>query len=374
MHDGRGAPLPDAIGRVVLDLAGSPIRGLPGPPAEEWSDSGWIELVAACVHHRLLGQLTEAVQQRQWSLGAAQHTHLEQRMMTWLVNALQVERVALRSAEVLQRAGVDFRVVKGVALAHLIYDDPSVRLFSDLDLLVPAQQLDQAVQMLRESLGAVEPVAEVRPGFAREFGKEVMLRVGRVEVDLHRTFVAGPFSGGIDIDELLSERAEVEVGGARLAVLGPNGRILHACYNTALGDHPVRLGSVHDLLRMTSRPDWSPDLVLATATRWLGRAVLQRAASLAVAVGGSDSPGPLHGFAAIAVPRRERWYLHSYLTSARGYTRELAGLAAIPGVRARLRYLRALVRPSDEYLRSRGWTERGHVRRAVQRIGGRNRG
>ncbi len=55
----------------------------------------------------------------------------------WLTHALRVERVLLDVTLTLDRAGIDSRVLKGVALSHTAYSDPSERVFGDVDLLVP---------------------------------------------------------------------------------------------------------------------------------------------------------------------------------------------------------------------------------------------
>ena len=49
----------------------------------------------------------------------------------------------------LNAAGIEFRVLKGCATAHLDYPDPSLRLTSDVDLLVRQGQLGAATEVLR---------------------------------------------------------------------------------------------------------------------------------------------------------------------------------------------------------------------------------
>ena len=44
----------------------------------------------------------------------------------------------LRALEVLAAAGIPSRVLKGVALAHTAYPQPELRVFGDVDLLVPS--------------------------------------------------------------------------------------------------------------------------------------------------------------------------------------------------------------------------------------------
>ena len=55
----------------------------------------------------------------------------------------------------LRRSGLDHRALKGAAVAHLDYPDPALRSFIDVDLLVRAEEWDDAIQVLREAGGSV---------------------------------------------------------------------------------------------------------------------------------------------------------------------------------------------------------------------------
>jgi hypothetical protein len=312
--------------------------------------------------------VAELVAERSFPVTDAQRQSLTEMHSGWLHHALTVERLLLRVGECFDRGGIDFRVLKGVALSRLIYPDPSWRVFGDLDLLIPSHQFDDAVRLACTELGGVQPVPELRPGFDREFGKEALIRIGRFELDIHRTFVTGPFGLAVELDRLFEAETPFEVGGKRFAALDPTALFLHVCYNLALGDHPVRLCSLRDLLLAHERLGVDLDTVVRTAHAWRATAVVQRAAQLSVDMVGLDPDHGLVELARLAVPRREAWLLRSYLTTARSYSRPLASLAVIPGVRARLRYARALLSPSAEYLNSRGWTERRHLRRARDRL------
>ena len=109
--------------------------------------------------------------------------------------------------------GIDFVVLKGPALAHTRYRDPSLRLFADLDLLVRSGQVDR-----RLAPPSAEPARRPPPscpscghGFDDRFGKEVMLRTPATadapdgfEIDLHRTLIAGALGLTIPLDELFA--------------------------------------------------------------------------------------------------------------------------------------------------------------------------
>ena len=337
-------------------------------PDEPVPDPDFEELLGIVGHHRLVGALAELAHAGSFPVTERQLQSLTSHHTDWVRLAIEVERVLLRVDECFSDGGIDFRVLKGAALSHLVYDDPSWRIFTDLDLLVRSDQFDEAVRLARSELGGRQVVPELRPGFDREFGKEALIQVGRVELDIHRTFVSGPFGLTIGLDELFGSETPFEVGGRVLPALGALPLFMHACYNLALGDYPVRLCAMRDLLAIRARSNLDTDAITALAHSWRCTGVVQRAAQLTVDTVGLDSSHSLSGLAQLTTPSREQWLLRSYFSPARSYTRPLASLAVIRGTGARYRYAKALLAPSGEYLRSRGWTERSHLRRACDRL------
>jgi hypothetical protein len=371
-ESGWPVPAPTAARAVAVAVLGHRAGGL--GITEPLGDGDLRELVEVCEHHRLLGALVEALEVGELPLTDDQLAHVRDRQLSWSIHALDLERLLMEVGACFEGAGIGLRVLKGVALAHTVYGDPSWRTFADLDVLVHPSQLDRAVEVAQAELGGQRAVAEIRPGFDREFGKEAMLEVGGLELDLHRTVVSGPFGLTIDLDDLAAGAGELHLGGRRFATLGPRGRYLHACYNLALGDYPVRLAAVRDLLLVDGLGGVCVGEVVATARDWHATAVVQRAGQLVRELLGGPAPPTLEALAGLTVPARERVALRSYLSPTRSYRRQVASLLAIRGVRPRLRYARGLLAPSAEYLASRGWTTRTHLRRATRRLRGRTGG
>ncbi|MFT6289453.1 MAG: hypothetical protein ACJAR2_000038 [Ilumatobacter sp.] len=354
---------------VVLKAAvGHGLEGGAPWPSEPLEDRVFTRVLQVALHDRLLGVLAEAVTNGALELRTEQLARLTGHHTRWQAHALGLERSLLLVAERFGAEGIDFRVLKGVALAHVVYPDPSWRVSADLDLLIPSDRFDDAVAIGVDGLGGEQELPELRPGFDREFGKESMVRVGPYELDLHRTFVTGPFGLTIELDELFGDQTPFSVGGQELLALGPLHQLLHACYNAALGDYPVRLCAVRDLLLCRDRLEVDLDEFMATAHRWHGAAIVRRAAELVIDIAGPDASGSFLELSALSVPRREAWLLRSYLTPARSYSRPLASVAVIRGGTARLRYARAVLAPSATYLASRGWTKRSHLSRAIRRL------
>ena len=101
---------------------------------------------------------------------------------------------------------LDFRVLKGSAVAHIDFPDPGLRSFGDVDMLVRAGDFGRAVGVL-ETMGGRRRVPELRPGFDRRFGKGAVIKLpSDLEIDLHRTFVAGALGMTIDLDSLFKRK------------------------------------------------------------------------------------------------------------------------------------------------------------------------
>lgn len=367
--DVLGSANPEVLARAIAAASSDHASRAEGSPLD---DAAFAELVRLVEDHRLLGGLMEGVERGAIAITDSQRELLRVRHRVWATNGLRVERLLEVVTECFERAGIESRVLKGPALAHSVYGDPAWRVFGDLDLLIAPRDLDAAVRLVVDELGGDRTIAELRPGFDREFGKEVMARVDGLELDLHRTLVSGPFGLTIDLENLASNPGEVVVGGRRYATLSPVARYLHACYNLALGDQPPRLGGLRDLLLVDRLGDVTPDAVIETARRWQGTAVVNRAATLVRDLASERQDSTiLEELSRLTPPPRERAALHTYLSSTASYRRQVASLLVIPGVRARGRYLWPLLSPSRDYLVSRGWTETSHVRRAARRILGR---
>ena len=159
----------------------------------------------------------------------------------------------------LDRAGIPSRVLKGVAfVAHGLRRSERTRLRRRR----PARAgiaLTRSSEVLADRLDGERPQPELRPGFDDRFGKEVMLRVGSLELDLHRTFVEGAYGLTVHLDDLFAPPYRFPLGVTELEALPMPQRLLHAGYAAAFGDWPPRLVSLRDVAQLVLRE--KPNLV-----------------------------------------------------------------------------------------------------------------
>jgi hypothetical protein len=272
-----------------------------------------------------------------------------------------LERALLDAASRLEDAGIDYRVLKGPAVAHLDYPDPSARAFGDVDLLVAAADYDRALAVF-EVAGARRRYTEVRPGFDRRWGKGACLvAADGIELDVHRTFVAGPFGLTIDLDELFAHGGAVVIGSRTLPTLDRTGRFLHACFHASLGDRTARLVALRDVAQLVLTTDLDRDEALTLAHHWRAETVVARAVRLTwrrLRL----APHPWLAWADAQRPDRfQARALRAYTAPSRSYaTQAVAGVAAVPTVSEKLAYVRALLLADSDHLAHR---DRSYPRR-----------
>lgn len=331
-------------------------RGLRGSglrlPAEPLASPQWRELVQSVRFHRLSGLLAAAVmagdlpavpEQRDEAL--IDHTNAMQL-------CLELEADLLEVGQVLARGGVGFRVLKGPAFAHLDYVDPALRSFADIDLLVRPEHFDPAVAALTEA-GFTRKFREMRQGFDRRFGKGACLTGpnGR-EVDLHRTFVMGPFGLSLDLLDIWSTVERFEIAGETFEALGADERFLHACYHAAIGNARTRLGPLRDLAGMLQRSDRPVDVdrVLTLCAKWGSDAVVARAVRLAWETFALPDDPMARWAAEFSPSRRDQRALRTYLDLDMGFAaRSYEAVRAIHGLRAKGAFAFALAFPDRGY-------------------------
>lgn len=276
--------------------------------------------------HRLIGVLMAAM--RAGDIQVDRPDRVAAAHERAMAQCLLLEDTMLAAVEVLAEAGVDSRLLKGAAIAHLL-PDPGLRTFGDTDLLVASDQLAAAAAALERSGGrrAQPPVSDT---WERRFAKSITLHWrGRTEIDLHRTLAPGPYGHLVDLDELAASAAIVTVGGVEVLTLEPELHLVHGALHAALGDVEPRLGNLRDIAALLERGDLDVDRVMRTVVRWGAEA------PFAVGVKAAGAIGARHAVVdwaeAYRPPARDRRLLASYAERDGRFRRQtLASLTVVP--------------------------------------------
>ncbi|WP_158303030.1 nucleotidyltransferase family protein [Prauserella endophytica] len=340
---------------TLLAVAG---HGLPGAarifPAEPLGDKAWTALLAAAREHRVLGPLRQAVGEGRLPTRDRQAADARALHRAGLLRVLSLEQALLSLVRLLGEAGIDSRVLKGSAVARLDYREPALRSFIDLDVLVRAADFERAVTTLGTA-GLVRTLAEPSPGFDRRFDKGTTLRhAAGYELDLHRTFVLGPWGRLVRLESLWDEGEAFELGGHQLRALSRRNRFLHACYHAALGDWPLRLGSLRDIAEMLRWADPDGAAILSIAREWGIQAVVAAAVADCTRLLGLPANGELTRWAPGYVPtRREVSWLALHTHANKTFAAQALATVRVLPWRDRTAYVRALLLPDAEYVAGR---------------------
>lgn len=326
------------------------LRGPPGPQSLQPDAEQWSALCSRMFSGNVPGVLAAAVEAESVVVDEPRRRRLFDQMVVRLVNDLRAESECVRVTALLRDAGIRTVVLKGLAVAHLDYADPSHRSTNDVDLLVRPDDLGPATELLTDS-GFRRDLPERRPGFDRRFAKDVtMYGPRRVEVDLHRTLLRGPFGAAIDLDELWEHQEHLEVAGLpRRGALDRPSRLLHACYTVAVADARPTLANHCDVALLASDPALDWDAVRSRAERWRAWGVVVDGVAAASRTTGVALEVPIRG---TRDRSQERWR-SLYRSGGGSLVATTAGMARALGPAAAARYLRDLAFPSAAYRRGR---------------------
>ena len=346
MYDGPAAA------SEVLRIAGTGLAAEAEPVTV--APGRWPIVLSGLDFHRLTGIAVAAFEDGRLELADEQVDELLVHHRSAMVLALSIERRLLRLVGAFDAAGVRAVVLKGTAVAHGVYADPSMRPFGDLDLLVPRSGWRTACEVLRAE-GYRRDLPEPRPGFDERFGKAATHSDAEgVQVDLHRTLVLGPFGLWLDPDELLESTEVFELAGRRLERLDRTGLLLNAALHAGLGAATPLLLPLRDVAEAAGHPGVDWDRFAGWSVRWRLGPALARAFAVAERSLGWPPPPPAREIAGRTVGRAERRAIRAYTERRRIGGMALAATRAIPGVRAKILYLYGLLLPSREFLRARG--------------------
>jgi GNAT superfamily N-acetyltransferase len=352
----------------VRGVAGYGLPGVtPALPRAALDDCAWETVLANVVRHRVTGHLVRAIHDGTFPATEDQQAAAVDAHERALALALMLERLLLTTVAQLHAVKVTARVLRGPAVAHAVYPEPGLRSFGDIDLLVAPRDYDTAVTLLC-SQGARRRYPEPRHGFDRRFGKGVCLETpSGLEIDLHRTFVAGPFGLAVNTDMLFGSSTKFSLGGQVLDGLDPEGRFLDACFHAALGDEHRRLVPLRDVAQMTICAGLDAARVRELCRVWRCGIVVQRAIGLAWDAFALDTTNEVVRWAREhECSAFERQALQAYVGSDSSYARQtVAGLWALHSVRAKVAYAAALLVPTRPYVRTR---DGGYGRRAGRAV------
>jgi hypothetical protein len=219
----------------------------------------WDFVLKLADHHRVTPALYDAVSERsdvpasiQAAIGSRFRTHVR-----------KVLRFSAELARILQHFSdhdIPALAHKGPALAQLLYRDPAVRQFGDLDVLVRAADIPRARSALKElgygarmELTARQEKAYLRSGYEYVFGLSTEPNLIELQWQILPRFYTIDF----DMEAMFRHSVEIELDGARHRTLGMEDLMLVLCVHAAKHEW-AQLGMLRDIAALgRSDLDWA---------------------------------------------------------------------------------------------------------------------
>jgi hypothetical protein len=237
----------------------------------------WGRIIKSAEHHRLLPALCGALASQNHSPVALRE---RVRSHAWRISQFTTElkKIARR----FERRGIEFLAHKGLALAQVLYGDPAMRQFGDLDLMVKPQDVPRARTVLMDlgykpglRLSPRQEKSYLRSGYEYVFG----LNSERSLVEMQWQIVPRFYAINFDIDVLFTRAIQVEVDGVLLRTLGYEDQMLVLCVHAAKHEW-AQLGMLRDIATLAQFDlDWT---WIVTEARRLGILKILQVSLLAV--------------------------------------------------------------------------------------------
>jgi hypothetical protein len=271
----------------------------------------------------------------------------------------ELDAAAVAVLDAFESTAVRSLLLKGPALARLLYAEDEHRGYSDIDLLVPPDDLAGARKALTD-LGYTKGGAQF--GIDDVAGiqhSEIWAQrgeTGPLWIDLHWTLGGCEATGQAVWDALTRARISIEVGGRDVAVLGHGGLAFHLAVHAAQHG-PSDRKAMADLARGLERwgiEIWRPaaaiaDQTEATSTFAAGLRLLPAGAGMASELGLPQAKGM-------------EWEILHRQSRPRG-TFHLKAFAEARGLRARANLLRRSLVPTRQWITWEiPWASKGRLR------------
>src|SRR5262245_43911926 len=321
-------------------------RMLSGVPATPTS-----ELLALARRHRVHYLLAAGVwRDSQGDLGAALQRELRQAAAfdAWREQDLTGLLDALASG------AVDALLMKGAALAYMIYDAPHLRVRVDTDLLIRREQLEAAERVLAAQGWWRPPESDLELAGAQRHYEKPAPGSGQVHLDVHWR-IANPrtFSDALSFEEISARAVRVPALGRAARGPGTVDALFLAClHRVAHHDDEVDLlwlWDIHLLVSRLSADDEEAFVALAVRTAMTG--VCARGLELVAAAFATPAAATVASRLRAAGDGRSE-PASRFLGGVRPIATLHADLTSVSGWRPALRLLGERVVPSRQYIRA----------------------
>jgi hypothetical protein len=196
------------------------------------SSLDWKRALDSAEHHRVVPALNVAIA----SAHLPPQPAVRDRALNHAWRALQLTAQLARIAQHFRGSGIEFLAYKGPALAQLLYGNPAMRQFGDLDLLVRPQDVVPAQAALIE-LG-YRPRLRLSPRQEQSYFRSACEYVFEFNTDphlleLHWQIVPRFYSINFDMQAIFSRSQKITLDNLTVRTLGREDLMLALCVHAA---------------------------------------------------------------------------------------------------------------------------------------------
>jgi hypothetical protein len=218
----------------------------------------WDSVLKLAEYHRLLPPLYASLCERDdvpASIGSAIRARFQKHVHRVLRFSAELARILRHFGDL----GIQVLAHKGPALAQLLYGDPAMRQFGDLDFLIRARDVSRA----RTAVGELgyEPRLNLLPRQEKAYlqsGYEYVFGLGseRNLVELQWQIAPRFYAIDFDMEGLFQRSVDLQLEGVRAPTLGNEDLILSLCVHAAKHQW-TQAAMLRDIAAcVRRRPDW----------------------------------------------------------------------------------------------------------------------
>jgi Uncharacterised nucleotidyltransferase len=282
------------------------------------------------------------------------------RRVRWLGNREELDAAAVEAVDAFDAAGVSYLLLKGPALARLLYTEGEPRGYYDIDVLVAPDDLSAAGRVLTmlgyHNATAGWGVEDIAGAVHADIWVRGNQTIGPLMIDLHRRLAGLRAPAQAAWEALEARRTWMDLNGRRVAVFDRAGLAFHLATHAAqhAPPEPKALGDLAQGLNRWDLPVWREATLLAHEVEAIG----------AFAAGLRLVPAGAALAAELSLPSSDEleWELAHRHERPRG-TFHLEALVQAKDRRERMTVLRRSLLPKREWIVwQHPWAAKGFVR------------
>ncbi|MEI7832421.1 MAG: nucleotidyltransferase family protein [bacterium] len=153
------------------------------------------------------------------------------------LRVIQMTADLIRVVRALEAENIPVICLKGPVLAQVLYGDPAMRLFGDLDILVPPDCMHRVEEILK-TIGVKPIINECHPDeviteqeLTNDWERSYLFHNQRHLLEVHWKITDADFQHAFNIDEIFSSNQGVVLNGHTIKTLNTEDTALYLCYH-----------------------------------------------------------------------------------------------------------------------------------------------